>query len=69
MKPTSETGLFRATGLFAFAFAVLFVIRQDFWLSDSSALVAGLPSGLLFHLGYCVLVSVVLGFFLYGRRR
>lgn len=68
MQPESDTSLFRASGLFAFIVVVLFALHQDFWLRDNSDLIAGLPIGLLYHLGYCVLVSLVLGLFLSGLR-
>ncbi len=69
MQPQSETRFFRASGLFAFIVLLLFALHQDFWLRDDSTLVAGLPIGLLYHVGYCLVVSVVLGLFLSGRKR
>ena len=69
MSPKSETSLFKVTGLFGLVVMVLFALRQDFWLRDNADLVAGLPIGLLYHLGYCVLVSLVLGLFLFARKR
>ena len=69
MNPRSGTGLPRASGLFGLVILVLFALHQDFWLWGNTALVAGLPIGLLYHLGYCVLVSLVLGLLLAGRKR
>lgn len=36
---------------------VLFVLHNDFWLWHRADLVLGLPIGLLYHIGYCLLVS------------
>ena len=69
MRPRTDSSFFHVTWLFALVVLVLFVLHQDFWLRDNSTLVAGLPIGLLYHVGYCLLVSVVLGLFLSGRKR
>lgn len=60
--------LFRLNTLFAAILALLFVLHQDFWLRDNATLVAGLPAGLLYHLAYCGMVSLVFWVFLYGRK-
>ena len=69
MRPRTDSTFFQVTWFFAFVVLVLVVLHQDFWLRDNSALIAGLPIGLLYHAGYCLLVSVVLGLFLSGRKR
>lgn len=69
MKPASDTSSFQVTRLFALAVIVLFALHQDFWLRDNSDLIAGLPVGLLYHVGYCALVSLVLGLFLVRGKR
>lgn len=69
MQLEPNTRLFRVSGLFVFAVITLFALRQDFWLRDTTALFAGLPAGLAYHLGYCLLVALVLGYFVFGRRR
>jgi len=68
MQPESDTRLFKVTGGFALAVIILFALHQDFWLRDNANLIAGLPVGLLYHLGYCLLVSLVLGLFVFGRK-
>jgi len=68
MQPESDTRLFKVTGGFALAVIILFALHQDFWLRDNANLIAGLPVGLLYHLGYCLLVSLVLGLFVYRRK-
>ena len=53
----------RIPKLLFFAIALLlFALRQDFWLAADSRIVLGLPIGLLYHLGYCLLISAVLAF-------
>lgn len=42
------------------ALVVLYLLHNDFWLWQSSALVAGLPVGLAYHTLYCVVVSIVM---------
>ncbi len=69
MRPVSGTSLFKVTRGFALAVIILFALHQDFWLRDNADLIAGLPVGLVYHLGYCVLVTLVLGLFLSGRKR
>jgi hypothetical protein len=69
MKPGSDTSFFRARLPFGLAVVVLLVLHQDFWLRDNVSLLAGLPVGLLYHVGYCVLVSLVLGLFLSRGKR
>ncbi|MCP4202574.1 MAG: hypothetical protein GY769_11640 [bacterium] len=69
MKPVPDSRLFKTTGLFALVVVVLFALHQDFWLRDNPSLIAGLPIGLLYHLGYCVLVSMVLAAFISRRRQ
>lgn len=68
MQPESDTSFFKVTRGFALVVFALFVLRQDFWLRDNANLIAGLPVGLFYHLGYCVLVTLVLGLFLSGRK-
>lgn len=45
-------------------FAVLFLLHNDFWLWQQPQLVLGLPAGLIYHLAYCLLVSIVMALFL-----
>lgn len=69
MNPESDISFFKATKLFALVTLVLFALHQDFWLRDNISLIAGLPVGLLYHVGYCALVSLVLGLFLSRGKR
>jgi hypothetical protein len=49
-----------AWGLFALL-GVLYLLHNDVWLWNDSRLWLGLPMGLVYHMFYCVAVSVVLG--------
>lgn len=69
MKPSLDTSYFKVTWVFALVMVVLFALHQDFWLRDSSVLVAGLPIDLFYHLGYCLLVSLVLAVFFRKSKR
>lgn len=40
--------------------AALFFLHNDFWLWERPRVVLGLPAGLLYHLSYCFLVSIVM---------
>jgi|AP95_1055475.scaffolds.fasta_scaffold187616_2 hypothetical protein len=41
------------------ALVLLFVLHQDFWLWSDASIVLGLPVGLTYHIGLCILASVV----------
>jgi hypothetical protein len=43
------------------ALAALYVLHNDLWLWNDPRLVLGLPVGLVYHLGFCVVVAAVLG--------
>ncbi len=49
--------------------AVLYLLRFDVWLWNSPRLVFGLPAGLAYHLAYCLVVAIVLGWTVRRRRR
>jgi hypothetical protein len=49
-----------ATLLYA-ALAALYLLHNDIWLWNDSRLWLGLPAGLVYHIGFCVAVSAVLG--------
>lgn len=40
--------------------AALFFLHNDFWLWWRPQMVLGLPVGLLYHLSYCLLVSIAM---------
>ncbi len=42
------------------ALALLAVLHQDFWHWDSLRWFAGLPAGLAYHIGFCLVVSGVM---------
>jgi hypothetical protein len=43
------------------ALAALYVLHNDLWLWNDPRLFLGLPVGLVYHIGFCVVVSAVLG--------
>ena len=49
-----------ATLLYA-ALAALYLLHNDLWLWNDSRLWLGLPAGLVYHIGFCIAVSAVLG--------
>ncbi len=57
-KPPSTTGR-RRWALYA-ALVALFLLRYDFWLWNDTRLVLGLPVGLLYHVVFCLVTSLVL---------
>ena len=42
------------------ALVVLYLLHNDLWLWNDSRLVFGLPTGLAYHVGFCIATSVVL---------
>ena len=44
------------------ALVVLFVLHNDFWLWNDGRLVLGLPVGLTYHVGFCLVISLILLF-------
>jgi len=49
-----------ATLLYA-ALAALYLLHNDLWLWNDSRLWLGLPAGLVYHIGFCIAASAVLG--------
>ena len=47
--------------------AVLYSLHFDFWFWQRSDLVLGIPVGLLYHLGYCLVLSLALGLLIRAR--
>ena len=39
---------------------VLFLLHNDFWLWDNPQRVLGLPIGLLYHIGYCIVAGILM---------
>jgi hypothetical protein len=46
--------------LLYFALVALYLLHNDLWLWNDPRLVFGLPAGLAYHVGFCVVTSVVL---------
>lgn len=38
--------------------AILFLLHNDFWYWNNGNLVAGIPIGVLYHVGYCLAASL-----------
>lgn len=43
------------------ALLVLYLLHNDLWLWNDAQLVLGLPVGLVYHVGFCIAASMVLG--------
>jgi hypothetical protein len=43
------------------ALGLLFVLHHDLWFWNDARMIAGLPVGLVYHVLYCVAVSVLMG--------
>jgi hypothetical protein len=39
---------------------LIFVLHNDLWLWDDARLVCGLPVGLTYHIGFCLVVALVM---------
>jgi hypothetical protein len=42
------------------ALVLLFVLHQDLWLWNDPRIVLGLPAGLTYHVGYCLVTAGLL---------
>ena len=56
----------RAKGLFYFLLVLFFLLHNDFWFWETPQLVLGLPVGLLYHIGFCLAVTVLMAIFVKG---
>lgn len=45
--------------LFA-ALVLAYVLHNDLWLWDDARLAFGLPVGLVYHIGFCVVVALIM---------
>jgi hypothetical protein len=43
------------------ALAALYALHNDLWLWNDPRLLLGLPIGLVYHIGFCIAASAVLG--------
>ncbi len=48
-------------GLLYAALVLVFLLHNDLWLWNDARIVAGLPVGLTYHVGYCLVVALLLG--------
>jgi hypothetical protein len=48
--------------LYATLFA-LYLLHNDFWFWNTPRLVLGVPIGLLYHIAYCVVVTLLMALF------
>ena len=39
---------------------LLFVLHNDFWLWDNAQIVLGIPIGLLYHIIYCFVATILM---------
>ena len=53
----------RAKGLFYFLLVLFFLLHNDFWFWETPQLVLGLPVGLLYHIGFCLAVTLLMAIF------
>ena len=58
----------RAKGLFCFLLVLFFLLHNDFWFWGTPQLVLGLPVGLLYHIGFCLTVTVLMAIFVKGGK-
>ncbi len=56
----------RTKWLFYFLIVLLFLLHNDFWFWKSPQLVLGLPVGLLYHIGFCLAVTLLMAIFVKG---
>jgi hypothetical protein len=55
--------------LSASVLGALFLLHDDFWLADDPHLVLGLPVGLLYHVGFCVVTAAAMAVLVGGSGR
>ena len=46
---------------------LLFLLHNDFWLWGTPQLVLGVPVGLLYHIGYCVVATLLMAVLVKAR--
>ena len=47
------------------ALVLLYLLHNDLWFWNASQLVLGLPIGLLYHISFCVVASIVMVLLVY----
>jgi hypothetical protein len=43
------------------ALLVVFALHNDLWFWNDARMPAGIPVGLLYHIGYCIAVALLMG--------
>ncbi|MCY3550996.1 MAG: hypothetical protein OXH39_11105 [Candidatus Poribacteria bacterium] len=46
---------------------LLFLLHNDFWFWKTPQLVLGIPVGLLYHIGYCLVATLLMAAFVKAR--
>jgi hypothetical protein len=47
---------------------LLFLLHNDFWFWKTPQLVLGLPVGLLYHIGFCLVAALLMAAFVKARK-
>lgn len=50
-----------------FLLVLLFLLHNDFWLWGTPQLVLGVPVGLLYHIGYCIVATLLMAVLVKAR--
>ncbi len=50
-------------GLLYSLLVLLFLLHNDFWFWETPQIVLGLPVGLLYHIGYCLVAALLMAAF------
>lgn len=53
----------RRTGLLYGLLVLLFLLHNDFWFWETPQMVLGLPIGLLYHIGFCLVAALLMAAF------
>lgn len=56
----------RTKWLFYCLLVLLLLLHNDFWFWKTPELVLGLPIGLLYHIGFCLVVTLLMAIFVKG---
>jgi hypothetical protein len=49
-------------GLLYAAVGLLYLLHDDFWFRNDPRFVLGLPVGLAYHVGYCLVAAILMAF-------
>ena len=47
---------------------LLFLLHNDFWFWETPQIVFGLPIGLLYHIGFCLVAALLMAAFVKAHR-